>query len=84
MSKLQKMDLAISSSLISRTGAGCRLTLIVCLNTYHAQNIPQFLKSFSGEVDMSEALEPLESYKTFNEVTTQHLQSWKTSQALCC
>ncbi len=33
-----------------------------------AQNIPNFLKTFSGEVDMSEAREPLESFKTFNEV----------------
>lgn len=32
------------------------------------QNIPEFLKSFSGEVDISEALEPIESFKTFNQV----------------
>ena len=32
------------------------------------QNIPTFLKSFSGEVDVSEALEPIDSFKCFNEV----------------
>lgn len=31
------------------------------------KNIPEFLKSFSGEVDVSEALEPIESFKTFNQ-----------------
>ena len=31
------------------------------------QTIPGFLKEFGGEVDMSEALEPTESFKTFNE-----------------
>jgi Phosphatidylserine decarboxylase len=34
------------------------------------QNIPTFLKSFSGEVDVSEALEPIDSFKCFNEVGT--------------
>ena len=29
--------------------------------------IPSFLTQFGGEVDMSEAAEPLESFKTFNE-----------------
>ncbi len=32
------------------------------------QNIPAFLKSFSGEVDISESLDPVKSFKTFNEV----------------
>jgi hypothetical protein len=46
------------------------------------QNIPTFLKSFSGEVDVSEALEPLESFKCFNEVgtlmvfATRHTCAW--------
>jgi phosphatidylserine decarboxylase len=31
------------------------------------KNIPTFLKSFSGEVDVSEALEPIDSFKCFNE-----------------
>ena len=36
------------------------------------QNIPTFLKSFSGEVDVSEALEPIDSFKCFNEVHHKH------------
>ncbi len=31
------------------------------------QTIPGFLTQFRGEVDMNEAAEPLESFKTFNE-----------------
>jgi len=31
------------------------------------KNIPNFLKTFSGEVDISEAAEPLDSFKTFNQ-----------------
>lgn len=32
-----------------------------------AQTIHTFLKEFGGELDVSEAAEPVESYKTFNE-----------------
>lgn len=47
---------------------GCRTDVV--------QNIPNFLKTFSGEVDISEAAEPLESFKTFNEVCTHDFPTW--------
>ena len=39
-----------------------------------AQNIPGFLKEFAGEVDMSEAAEPVESFKTFNDFFVRKLK----------
>lgn len=60
-------------AVMMRTGAYSTLTLMSQEEGRHmdspesVKNIPTFLKSFSGEVDISEALDSLDSFKSFNE-----------------